>query len=81
MLLMAKPKKTPIEEPIAEEPPKRGRPPGKRDVVAFQLRLPREMHKRLIAALAKTRRLKNTEIEMAVDAWLTTLGFGPAQDS
>lgn len=75
MIVMAKAKKN------DSETLKRGRPRGKRDVVAFQLRLDRMLHSQLIVALSQTRRLKNAEIALAVEKHLEGMGLWPPKDA
>lgn len=61
--------------------PKRGRPSGKRAVHAFQLRLAETLHQQLLKALAQTRRLKNAEIEIALEKHLEGMGLWPPKQA
>lgn len=52
-----------------------GRKPRGYEVAAFQVRLPVELHKQLLAAISKSRRTKNAEVTLAVEAWLSAMNL------
>ena len=71
-------KKKPEPKPVE---PLRGRPPRGYEVHGFQVRIPKTLHKQLLAALSQTRRTQNSEVQIAIEKHLESLGLWPAPES
>lgn len=56
---------------------KPGRPPITEPRVAFQVRIPVSLNEALEASMSKNRRLKGTEVQIALEKHLTEQGLWP----
>lgn len=58
-----------------------GRPRNETDRVAFQVRIPRELHNQLIVLKNRTRRLKGEEVQIALERYLESENLWPISDA